>query len=155
DWHRPRPHRRVTRRREVQAMQTRRTNHRGMTLVEVLTVIGIIVLLLAILLPALRAARGNSIWAGSQNNLRQIATLMQSYSTDNREYIVPSQFDYSAASYRGKVRTPSPAGSTLPLGLPHEGTWTDILWTYGNFGPVQATPDYRYDSPDRAFYDTN
>ncbi|MCA9284517.1 MAG: hypothetical protein KDA22_04855 [Phycisphaerales bacterium] len=132
---------------------------RAMTLVEIITVIGIITLLLAILLPALSVARGNSVWAGSQNNLRQISTYLQAYTTDNREYLVPSQFDYSASPYPGKVRTPSPAGTTLPLGQPNQGTWTDILWTSGEFGPVvgsdvTGSPDYRYDSPDKAFYET-
>ncbi|MFO0874899.1 MAG: prepilin-type N-terminal cleavage/methylation domain-containing protein [Phycisphaerales bacterium] len=139
-----------------------RTQRRAFTLVEMLVVIGVIVLLLALLLPALNVARKNSRWAGSQNNLRQIFTLMTSYSTDNREYIVPSRFDYTASTAPVKVRTWT-AGAVLPgglapLGEQKKGSWTDILWTTAGMGPISFFAgdagaanvyDYRYDSPDR------
>jgi len=130
---------------------------RGFTIVETLVVIGVIVLLLAILLPALFVARANAIWATSQSSMRQIHTLMHTYSTENREFIVPSQFDYSAANFPGKVRTESPPGTSFPVGEPNQGTWSDILWTLGEFGPIfvgdaSGGADYRFDSPDQAFY---
>lgn len=149
---------------------------RGMTLVEILTVIGIIVVLLAILLPGLRVVRRNGELVKSQGNLRQIFTYWTSYATDNREFVVPSQFDNRDAAYKGKVRAPSPK-SVSPLlgpiefggtGAPDEtafvGTWTDILWTYADlpplslsWGPSNPGPNYynyRYDSPDRIVYET-
>ncbi len=130
---------------------------RAFTLVEMMVAIGVIIVLLALLLPALGVARRNSVWAGSQNNLRQIFTLMTAYSGDNRDFIVPSEFDYSAAQYPGKVRTASPAGNDPPIGLPSTGTWTDILWTTGGFAPIQVPAnggyDYRFDSPDRLLYE--
>lgn len=138
---------------------TRRRQRRGasgFTLVEMLVVIGVIILLLALLLPALGIARKNTLLAGSQNNLRQIFTLMTSYSTDNREHIVPSEFDYSGATVKGKVRSPSPANVNPLLGLPHRGTWSDILWTHGGFEPIKVPGteyDYRFDSPDQALFE--
>ncbi len=130
----------------------------GFTVIEMLVVTGVIVLLLAILLPALSVARSNTLWAKSQSNLRQVHTLMQAYSGDNRDFIVPSQFDYSAANFPGKVRTESPASAPLPTGLPSQGTWTDILWTTGGLGPVYigdevGGADYRFDSPDQPLYE--
>ena len=129
---------------------------RGFTLVEMLVVIGVIILLLGLLLPALGIARRNSQLAGSQSNLRQIFSLMTAYSTDNREYIVPSKFDYSTATAKGKVRSPSPAGVDPLLGDAHKGSWTDILWTTGGFGPIRVPGteyDYRFDSPDKPLFD--
>jgi len=130
---------------------------RGFTIIEILVVIGVIILLLSILLPALFVARSNTIWAKSQQSMRQIHALMQTYSTENRDFVVPSQFDYSGASFPGRVRSVSPPGTTLPVGLPNQGTWTDILWTLGEFGPLLLDevggPDYRFDSPDQAVYE--
>jgi len=150
---------------------------RAFTLVEVIVVIAVIALLIALLLPALRIAKANSEWAASQNNLRQIATLMHGYTSDNRDRCLPSQFDHRlpAIQFRGSMRSPQTGPGTQvnnpPLGLPLVGTWADILWTTGNLGsfvmPMMAggeiieDPDsgteiggynYKFDSPDRLVY---
>ena len=155
-----------------------RATMRAFTLVELIVVIGVIVLLIAILLPALRIAKANSEWAASQNNLRQVATLMQGYTSDNRDRILPSQFDHRPPiQFKGAMRSMMPAtpgGPPLeppPIGALLVGTWADILWTTANLGtfsmpqlsngdPVldaggEYTPGvytYRYDSPDRSVY---
>ncbi len=140
----------------------RSTHPRALTLVEILAVIGIIALLMAILLPALRIARANADWAASQNNLRQVHTFMHAYTTDNRDAILPSQFDHRTVRYKGAARSAVP--SPPPIGLPLMGTWADILWTTNSMGSVQMPPaddgtpnnyDYRYDSPDRYVYQDN
>jgi type II secretory pathway pseudopilin PulG len=143
-----------------------------MTLVEILTVIGIIAVLLAILLPGLSVVRRNGLLTESQSNLRQIFVYWTGYATDNREFVVPSQFDYREAAYPGKVRANSPKGvepliGPLGMGNPgtnsptNVGTWTDILWTYSDMPPLAVSwnasvnPEdynYRYDSPDRIVY---
>lgn len=129
----------------------------GFTLVEMLTVIGIIGLLLAILLPALQAVGRNADWASSQNNMRQTFALLTGYSSDNREHIVPSRFDYTNAGYPGKVRTSTAAEGQPRLGVQNIGTWTDILWTHAKLGPLNlldgTTYPYVFDSPDRWVYD--
>lgn len=142
---------------------------RGMTIVEIVSVIGIIIVLLAILLPALSIVSANARWATSQSNMRQIFQLMHDYSSANREFIVPSAFDYSQSTYPGKARSQHPPGAPSPLGAEgarlNHGTWSDILWAYGDFGPppaagVLTTGDvapysYLYDSPDRVYYNGN
>lgn len=138
----------------------KRTTLRGITIVEMLIVIGVIAVLLAILLPALNVARRNALWATSQASLREIGQLVVLYSSDNREAIPPTAFDYRTNLAPGKVRTASPPGSTPPLGPLSYGSWSDILWTTGRFGPIAkveedpANPwDYRYDSPDADLYE--
>ncbi|MSR44624.1 MAG: prepilin-type N-terminal cleavage/methylation domain-containing protein [Phycisphaerales bacterium] len=155
---------------------------RGFTLVELIAVIAIVALLIALLLPALRIAKANGQWAASQNNLRQIASLMHGYTADNRDTVLPSQFDHRAPLlYKGAMRAPTPAGVggaifiPPPIGLPLVGTWADILWTTSNLGtvvmpeldangetvlgaggePNSGFYNYRNDSPDRAVYREN
>lgn len=135
----------------------RNNRRRGFTITELLVVIGLIVLLMGILLPALAAVKSGGLMTKSMANMRQIATWMRLYSSDNREFIVPSQFDYSDNSYRGKVRSIITAGQ----GVEHEGTWSDILWTVNEvarFPEAQPAPpegsghEYRFDSPDIELY---
>lgn len=136
------------------------TRTRGLTIVEMLAVIGVIAVLLAILLPAISLARRNALWGTSQANLREVGQLLVLYATENREAIVPTAFDYSASVVPGKVRTASPVGANPPVGPLSVGSWADILWTTARFGPVAAGSidgvainwDYRYDSPDRVLY---
>ena len=133
------------------------------SITELLVVIAIIAVLLALLLPALAGVRASGRMTSSMANLRQIGTWMQLYSTDNREFIVPSQFDYSSFAgnnslYSGKVR------SALNPPLISDdcrrfcGTWTDILWTYFDLAAENAmvvgNDDYRYDSPDVLLYES-
>lgn len=134
---------------------------RGITIVEMLAVIGVIAVLVAILLPAISLARRNALWGTSQANLRQVGQLLTLYATENREAIVPTAFDYRTFPSPGKVRSASPQGALPPIGPVNYGSWTDVLWTVGKFGPVASTAadtstpqwDYRFDSPDAALYE--
>lgn len=130
---------------------------RGVTLVEAMVVVAVIAALVGLLLPALGIVRRQTQLVSSQSNLRTIGALMTAYSLDYRDYVVPSQFDYSGPFSKTQVRTASPAGTTPPIGDLFKGSWTDILWTTGKFGPLSPvasadlpspTWDYRYDSPD-------
>jgi prepilin-type processing-associated H-X9-DG protein/prepilin-type N-terminal cleavage/methylation domain-containing protein len=60
---------------------------KAFTLVELLVVVGIIALLIAILMPALRKARTQAIALQCQSNLRQIGMALYNYATDNHDYI--------------------------------------------------------------------
>jgi prepilin-type N-terminal cleavage/methylation domain-containing protein len=143
-------------------MSARSIRRPGFTVTELLVVVAVIAVIMAILLPALAGVWKTGKMANSINNLKQIGEYMRMYSSDNREIVLPSQFDYSypgeTGVYRGKVRSdPNPQ-----IGDQHQGTWTDILWTVfemGVFPAAGASPpsglnnDYRYDSPDKALYE--
>jgi prepilin-type processing-associated H-X9-DG protein len=92
----------------------------------------------------------------SMSRMRQIGEFQGMYARDNREHIIPSQFDYSSDvfTYKGKVRTGLGADA---LGTEHMGTWTDIIWTVFEMGtdlPGRGGEPsvYRYDSPDQQFF---
>lgn len=147
---------------------------RGLTLVEIMAVIGIIVVLLALLLPGLATVRRSGEQAASESNVRQIHVYMTGYAGDNREFVVPSSFDYRESRFPGKVRQNSPRsaspnvgpveGGTFPTGsFENVGSWSDILWAYsdqpaildvqvpGAFGEAY---NYRFDSPDHFVFDS-
>ncbi len=134
------------------------SRRRGFSLTELLVVIGLIVVLLGLLLPALSGVQASGRTTKSMSNLRQIGTWMRLYSSDNREYIVPSRFDYNYPGnyYRGKVRS-EPLPKEFGGCDNYCGTWTDILWTLfaGRSFPARGPDgyDYRYDSPDHDLYE--
>ncbi|MBM4112478.1 MAG: type II secretion system protein [Phycisphaerae bacterium] len=136
---------------------TARNACRGITIVEILAVIGVIIILMAILLPSIASVRGNAVLMHSFNHMRQVAAIAEAYSKDNRETVVPSAFDYTTAAQPGKVRSnrqPDGSEPTPPAGMLRKGTWADILWTHAELGPVDVGGNYswRYDAPDGYFY---
>ncbi len=146
---------------------TRRTAlpRRGFSITEILVVIGVIVALLGLLFPVLAGFRKSGQMTKSMAHLRQVAAWLTLYAGDNRDFIVPSQFDYAPQPgnpprYSGKVRSEI-LSQPVPIGRLHAGTWADILWTEFKLGvfPEAAAPwpqgfghDYRYDSPGGLFY---
>jgi len=127
---------------------------RGFTIIELLVTLGVIGILVAILLPALGIVRGNAGLAKSTSNMRQTYTLMQNYSTANRDTIVPSLFDRTNALVKGKARS----AAVPPAGQQYMGTWADILWTDAGYGPIVSSDaagsyDYRVDNPDGTLYE--
>ncbi len=62
----------------------------GFTLIELLVVIGIILLLAAMLFPALRGAREQGRRAKCVNNLKQISAALHMYATDHNEKFPPN-----------------------------------------------------------------
>ncbi len=73
------------------------TRPRGITLIELMVSIGIIVLLLAILLPAVQSARESARRTQCQNNLRQISLATQSFHA--AEGTLPSLYNGTSLSY--------------------------------------------------------
>ncbi len=63
---------------------------RGFTLIELLVVISIIALLIAILLPALQAARRTAVTMQCLTQLRDVGLAIQLYMNDNNDYLPPS-----------------------------------------------------------------
>ena len=143
---------------------TPKTGKLGFTITEILVVIGVIALLMAVLLPALTGVLRTGELTKSMNNMKQIAIWMRSYSSENRETIVPSQFNYANAVANGypvKVRSYAGLTGTTWGDLQYKGTWADILWTQNGLGNQSALVDpavptaldqYLFDSPDSVIH---
>lgn len=95
---------------------------RGFTLVELLVVIAIIGVLVALLLPAVQAAREAARRTQCKNNLKQIGLAIQMYH-DATNSIVPSR---------------------VPC---HHATWAALLWPY-----LEQNTAWQLWLPDKTFY---
>ena len=96
-----------------------KVNRKGFTLVELLVVIAIIGILVALLLPAIQAARAAAWRSACQNNIRQLGIATLNY--ENTKKVLPS-------SVRPPGLTPLPRIAALTFLLPYfeESSKSDI-----------------------------
>ncbi len=142
--------------------QTRLFRH-GFSMTEMLVIVAVIVALLGLLFPLLAGFRKSGQMTKSMAHLRQVAVWLTLYSGEYRDFVIPSQFDYSADAYPGKVRSTMVLEPT-PIGRLNAGTWADIIWSEYKLGVFAETvpdwpsgfgQDYRHDSPGGLFYGQN
>jgi prepilin-type N-terminal cleavage/methylation domain-containing protein/prepilin-type processing-associated H-X9-DG protein len=69
---------------------TKRISRRAFTLIELLVVISIIGVLVGFLLPAMSRARGQAQSVRCKSNLQQVGVGLLVYSSENRDFVVPS-----------------------------------------------------------------
>src|SRR5688500_18162547 len=77
---------------DLPSMYLRRPQRRAFTLVELLVVLGIITVLLAMLLPALRIAREQANGIKCAASLRQMYAAVSMYGNDHRGYLPAARF---------------------------------------------------------------
>ena len=126
------------------SLSRHRVFSRAFTIIELLTVMAVIAILSAILLPALGGVLRSGEQAESLNRMRQIGQWMQLYAQDSNDVVLPSRFDYRGQRFAGKAASvpnnrfdlDATAGDFEPsAGC---GTWADILWLRN----CQAEADY-------------
>ncbi|MDP7008224.1 MAG: type II secretion system protein [Phycisphaerales bacterium] len=133
---------------------------RAFTIVELMVVISVIAILSALLITAVTRSLGAAKTAEAQNRMREIHTMMQTWSGGNNGRVLPSQFNFSDEAAAG---TPIHVRSDEHLEDDrYTGTWTDILWvenemheTYGLHESEEEERDHlrwKSDSPGADIY---
>ena len=125
----------------------------GFTIVELLVVISVIMVLIALLAPALKKARAAALTVVCQSNLRQIGVAYHMYANDYRgclptyiekAYWPPNGF-YAPADFvaLGYLKTPLPNPSMPPSPLNHANTLGLGVWNCPAKGEP-GTSGHRY-----------
>lgn len=127
---------------------------RGFTLVELMVVVAIIALLAAIIIPNYVHSRASAAVAQSEANLKQIATALELYRTDNQAYppgsgpVTPALFTQPSGGTGGGINPYLTATPYNALGH-QQYTYTFVAGA----GNSQATETYRVDDP--GIYDSS
>jgi prepilin-type N-terminal cleavage/methylation domain-containing protein/prepilin-type processing-associated H-X9-DG protein len=114
---------------------------RAFTLVELLVVIAVVAMLIAVLLPALKAARERGRAAVCRSNLRQLITSAHAYVSDNDDFYPMAYIQRGAAdgsvSYDCWDFVSVAASADPPRVLP------GLLWQGDGTPKIQQCPSYR------------
>ena len=119
----------------------------GFTLIELLVVISIIALLIAVLLPALGAARETAKTSQCVSNVKSITLAFHVYATDNEDYIPSGQWPRDVNPYMGNGSFTQEARVRPDFGVcPSKSNWRTSYEpniTYATTGAfwMSANPD--------------
>lgn len=91
-----------------------RSNHRGFTLTELLVVVGIIIILMGLLIPALGAARRAARKAGTESTMTGVISAVQQFRTDNNR--LPGYVSQQALSESARPGFTTMENALLDLG---------------------------------------
>ena len=116
-------------------MRVHRLCKRGFTLVELLVVIAIIGILIALLLPAVQAAREAARRSQCTNNMKQLGLALHNYH-DVHQSFPPSGI------LTGDLRVPPYPPSTASA-LPYHHTWLVMILPFVEQGPLYDRTDKR------------
>lgn len=108
---------------------------RGFTLLELLVVIGVLTLLLALVAPALWAARRQGQRLACLSNERQIVLAMHAYTADNDER-------FPIAQYFDQRQSAFVAWDTFTSAASPQKVQPGLIWQYVDGGAVQQCPGY-------------
>jgi prepilin-type N-terminal cleavage/methylation domain-containing protein/prepilin-type processing-associated H-X9-DG protein len=112
----------------------------GFTLIELLTVIAIIGILAAILIPTVGRVRESARAANCSSNLRQIGLALKLYADDNKGFLPEASRPFDAARGDTGGGTTVPWGKALGPYLPRRGATTSA-----QEHPVFVCPSASYD----------
>ena len=124
---------------------------KGFTLIELLIVIGTIALLMAIILPALNRARGQTRTVVCLSNLRQLGLAFACYANDYDDYAMPT-VGQSGTYWWGQIlsdgidHTKGFVWPYLRSELERESVYECPAQRYGSYG-LQGKPDGVPDGP--------
>jgi prepilin-type N-terminal cleavage/methylation domain-containing protein/prepilin-type processing-associated H-X9-DG protein len=111
------------------ARRRARGSRQGFTLVELLVVIAIIGVLVALLLPAVQAAREAARRSQCTNNIRQLALSCITYHDAKKTF--PPALTYSEAALRARGNTPTVNGMSNVDANPYHGpNWAILILPY-------------------------
>lgn len=124
----------------------RHFGRRGFSLVELLIVIGIILLLLAILLPALNAAREHAKRVNCMSNMRQLTAAWLMYANDNRGRFCSSEIQDVTVTGVSSINGGAPVRngffwSWIADGEDHHDFTRGMLWPYLKSTGVYLCPN--------------
>jgi prepilin-type N-terminal cleavage/methylation domain-containing protein len=108
-------------------MKNQSSRSRGFTLVELLVVIAIIGILVALLLPAIQAAREAARRTQCINNMKQLGLAILNYESTNRFLPLAYTPNFSGIQYQGSCSSPLTAYKNAPNNLQDHFFLTIIL----------------------------
>ncbi len=117
-------------------LRNQRYIHGGLTLVELLVVIAIIGILVALLLPAIQAARESARKTQCQNNLKQTALALHAFHNANKN--LPSHYNGTSLPFPLKERN-----------LFHTHSWRAVLLPYLEHSALHDSIDWQALATDR------